>query len=60
MARGDVPTTPPIFKTVDWGAMVRKSWGDAFHKKETAYLFSNGRKFDDPEGYGGPYVGTGT
>jgi hypothetical protein len=58
MARGDVPTKPPTTTTLDWGARVRKAWGDAWHKKDTAYEFSNGRKFVDPAPNGGPYTGT--
>lgn len=59
MARGDVPTKPPTFKTIDWGAAVRKAWGDAWHEKEVSYEMSNGRKFKDPGAQGGPYTGTG-
>lgn len=57
MARGEVPTTPPTFTQRDWGAMVRQAWGDAWHQREVGYSFSNGRKFFDPGGNGGPYTG---
>lgn len=60
MPRGSVPTTPPIFRTTDWGGLVRRAWGDAYHQKETAYQFSNGRKFDDSGAFGGIYLGTAT
>ena len=60
MAQGNVPTAPPRTRTIDYGAQVRKVWGDEWHKKETAYEFSNGRKFNDPGNVGGPYLGTGT
>lgn len=60
MARSGVPTTPPTFRTLDWGSMVRNAWGDEWHNKETAYEFSNGRKFQDPGAFGGAYLGTGT
>lgn len=59
MPRGSVPTTPPIFRTVDYGALVRKAFGDSWHKPEIAYRFSNGRTFND----GNPsalYNGTNT
>jgi hypothetical protein len=55
MARSGVPTKPPTTTTKDWGAAVRNAWGDAWHEKETAYEFSNGRKFVDPGKNGGPY-----
>ena len=58
MARGSVPTKPPVFRTLDWGALVRNAWGDDFLKKDTAYQFGNGRKFQDPGSSGGPYTGT--
>lgn len=60
MAQGEVPTNPPNFRTINYGAQVKKLWGDEWHKKETGYEFSNGRKFDDPGVSGGPYTGTGT
>lgn len=60
MAQGDVPTNPPNFRTINYGAQVRKIWGDEWHKKEVGYEFSNGRKFNDPGNAGGPYTGTST
>lgn len=44
MADG-VPTDPPNTKTLSWAAMVKKLWGDEWHKKETIYEFSDGREF---------------
>ena len=58
MARSGVPTKPPVFKTIDWGATVRKAWGDDWHKPEVAYEFSSGKKYNDPGAQGGPYTGT--
>lgn len=55
-----VPTKPPTTSTLNWGAQVKKAWGDDWHKKDIAYEFSNGRKFNDPAPSGGPYTGTGT
>lgn len=58
MSRGGVPTKPPNFRSIDWAAEVRRAWGEEWHRKETAYEFGNGRKFDDPGAAGGPYTGT--
>lgn len=55
MANG-TRTDTPASSQLDWGALVRKVWGDAWHKKETAYEFTNGRKFVSPEEEGGPYA----
>lgn len=55
MARGDVNTKPPTFRTIDYGSQVRSAWGDDWMKKEVAYQFSNGREFKDPAPNGGPY-----
>ena len=60
MARGGVPTLPPTTREVDLAALVRKAWGDEWMKKDTAYEFSGGRKFDVSEPNGGPYTGTAT
>ena len=60
MAQGDVPTQKPVTRTIDYGAQVRRIWGDEWHKPEIAYEFSNGRKFNSPGKNGGPYTGTGT
>ena len=38
--------------------MVRQAWGDAWLQRETAFEFSNGRRFIDPGANGGPYTGT--
>jgi hypothetical protein len=58
MARSGVPIKPPIFRTVDWGAISRKAWGEDYHKPDIAYEFSNGRRFNDSAPNGGPYTGT--
>lgn len=39
----------PLFKPKDMKAYAQKAWGKEWDKKETAYEFSNGRKFDDSE-----------
>ena len=40
---------PPFVtkRELDWAALVRKVSGENWNRKETAYEFSNGRKFDD-------------
>ena len=58
MADGTVPTKLPTTRTTDYGAQVRKAWGDQWHKREPAYEFSNGRKFDDSGPNAGIYSGT--
>lgn len=60
MARGGVPKLPPTTRIVDFGALVKQSWGDDWRKKDIAYEFSNGRKFAASEPNGGPYTGTAT
>lgn len=60
MARGGVPFTPPSTRTISFGAEVRRAWGDEWGKKDIAYKFSNGRKFNVSEPNGGPYTGTST
>lgn len=59
MPRSYTPVPPPITRTVDYGAMVRKAWGDQFHVPDVAYRFSNNRTFNDPAPNGGVY-GTNT
>ena len=59
MARSGIPTTPPITRTLDYGALVRKAFGDQWHVPDVAYRFSNGREFRDYAPNGGPY-GTNT
>jgi len=50
-------TTPPVTtKPIDYAALVRKVEGEDYKKKETAYEFSNGRKFEDTGSNGGPYT----
>lgn len=60
MARSGVPILPPVTRTIDFGALVKKAWGDEWGKKDVAYEFSNGRKFAASEPNGGPYTGTAT
>ena len=55
-----VPLLPPNSREISYSDLVRKMWGDEWHKKEIAYQFSNGRKFDDSGANGGPYTGTAT
>jgi len=61
MAANDpkVSTEPPIIRTIDYGALVRKMWGDAWHKHEDVYQFRSGRKFESSDyGTTGIYRGT--
>lgn len=60
MARGGVPLLPPTTRQISYSALVRKAWGDEWGRKDTAYEFSNGRKFQVSEPNGGPYTGTST
>lgn len=60
MPRSGVPTLPPATRTLNFGALVKKAWGDEWMKKDTAYVMSNGRKFQVSEPQGGPYTGTAT
>ena len=60
MARSGVPRLPPSYRSISFAALVRKSWGDEWGKKDIAYEFSGGRKFDVSEPNGGPYTGTST
>ncbi len=60
MARSGVPTLPPITRTIDYGAMVKKAWGQQYGVPDIAYRFSNNRTFNDSGINGGPYTGTGT
>jgi hypothetical protein len=60
MARGQVPTLPPITRTLDYGALVRKAFGDQWHVPDTAYRFSNNREFKDSGVNGAFYSGTST
>lgn len=57
MARSGVPTKPPSFRTLDWGALVRQAWGDEWMKKDPAYEFT-GKTYESPGASGGPYTGT--
>lgn len=58
MANG-IPTDPPNSRTIDFGALVRKTLGDEYHKHEKVYQFSDGRKFESSDyGTHGFYGGT--
>ena len=64
MANG-IPTKPPTVTVKDWLALVRQSFGDDWHKPETAYEFISDRdgtkirRIDDSGGASGIYSGTG-
>ena len=55
-------TPEPLNNTTlkDLKTLVLKQWGKRWNEPETAYQFSNGRKFDDSGERGGPYTGTST
>jgi hypothetical protein len=58
MANG-IPTDPPVSRIIDFGALVKEALGDAYHKHEVVYKFSNGRKFESSDyGTSGIYRGT--
>lgn len=38
--------TDAKFRVIDMNAEARKAWGQEYNKPETAYEFSNGRKFE--------------
>lgn len=54
-----IPTKPPVFRTLDWGALMRHLQGDEYHKPDVAYEFKKGanesRRFNDSGASGGPY-----
>jgi len=58
MPRSGVPKLPPITRTLDYGALVKKAWGQRWGVPDVAYRFSNDRTFNDPAPNGGPYNGT--
>jgi len=35
----------PVFREIDLAAEMKKIWGPKWNEPETAYKFSNGRKF---------------
>jgi hypothetical protein len=45
----------PGGREIDYAAMVRRKWGKEWNKPETAYEFSNGRKFQDTTQQGGSF-----
>lgn len=52
------PTPQNNYTLKDLKSLVLKEWGKKWAEPETAYQFSNGRKFDDSGVNGGPYTGT--
>jgi hypothetical protein len=48
---------PPAVKTrtLNWADLVKQREGEDYAKKEPAYEFSNGRKFEDTGSNGGVY-----
>ena len=42
-------------RTIDYAAWVRKLWGKEWNKPDTAYEFSNDRKFEDTTEQGGSF-----
>lgn len=49
--------TPPTFRTLDVSAEAKKIWGPKWNEAETAYEFSNGRKFKLRTEDGATYAG---
>lgn len=43
--RNDPALKPTTAREIDWSALVRQRWGKDWNKPETAYEFSDGRKF---------------
>ena len=37
--------TPPVFKTINLSAEIKKLYGPKWNEPEVSYEFSNGRKF---------------
>lgn len=60
MPRSGVPLLKPVTRTIDFGAECKRAWGDEWGRKDIAYNFSNGRKFDASEPQGSVYTGTAT
>lgn len=44
-----IPTDPPTQRITDLKTIVVKAWGDQWLKPETAYEWSNGRKFESSD-----------
>lgn len=42
-------TKPVTTRVINWGAEVRKIWGDEYHKPDVVYEFSNSRKFESSD-----------
>ena len=46
---------PVSHQTIDYGNIVRRSWGTEWSKRDIVYRFSNERIFRDSFTQGGPY-----
>ena len=44
-----INTDPPTQRVIDFKSLVVKAFGDQWLKPETAYEFSNGRKFESSD-----------
>ena len=55
-----VPTTPPKTRTFTLDSQVRKAWGDAWHKRDDAYVWPGKRIFKQPDDGGAIYNGSST
>lgn len=55
MSQPKIDIREPSTSQIDYAARVKKAWGDEWFKHETAYEFSNGRKFETSTPTGGPY-----
>jgi hypothetical protein len=42
-------------RTINWGAEVRKGWGDDYYKPEEVYRFNNDRTYNDSGPHGAFY-----
>lgn len=49
------PNSKVSTSEIDYGSLVRKEWGKEWTKPDTAYEFSNGRKFEDTTLQGGSF-----
>ncbi len=42
-------TKPVTTRVLNWGAEVRKAWGDEYQKPDVAYEWSNGKKHESTD-----------
>jgi hypothetical protein len=47
-------------RDIDYSSLVRRQWGKEYKKPDTAYEFSNGRKFEDTTEQGGSFYQPGS